>query len=112
MNAPALISISFGVLLGGLYGWMFAKPDAFRKAMTAFPRNIPVGVVLVAISLAWFGFKVTEVDFGPFSPAKKALYVILPFFVWGMWRYTPDFISIRGLGFLLLLAGNPILVWK
>lgn len=106
----ATICILFGLLLVGLYAWLWKAPASFQTAMMAYPRKVWIGVVLVGVSLAWFGYNVSSVDFGPFAPAKKALFGALPLFLWLMWRYIPDLLSVRGLGYIILLAGNPILV--
>ena len=106
----ATTSILFGLLFLGLYGWLWKAPESFRTAMMAYPRKLWVGVVLAGISLAWFGYNISSVDFGPFAPAKKVLFGALPVFLWLMWRYIPDLLAVRGLGYIILLAGNPILV--
>lgn len=110
MSIPALISCAFGLVLLAFYLWMWKGPASFHKALMAFPRNLPVGLVLCSIALAWFGYNVSLVDFGPFSPAKNALFVALPFFLFCMWKYIPDLLAVRGLAYVILLAGNPVLV--
>lgn len=104
------IAILFGALALADAASLWRFPELVKKVWMAFPRDRVAGAVLTAIALVWLGYNFWQVDLGPFSPAKKALFVILPGAWIGIQIWLRDLLAVRGLGFMVLLLANPIFV--
>ena len=78
--------------------------EGFKKYAFAFLRSKSAAYVLVGIAGAWFLwilYNLTEADFGQYKYILMAVFGgagILSF------KYLPDFLSVRGLSVLMLLA--------
>ena len=67
----SLLSILLGLGMGvpQIYGIM--NPRKFAAAVRRFPRNLPLGIVLMLLGTAWFLWVVNEepiADFSAFKP--------------------------------------------
>ena len=98
-----------GLIVAGshLAGLLAASPAI--TAAKAFPRSRFWGTALLAIAVIWTLGIAATTDLGEFSPMR---HVIMIGVVAGgilTWRFVPDFLSSRSLGFLLLLAAHPVL---
>lgn len=98
------ILLGLGMAVPQVYG--IAKPKEFAAAVRKFPRNLPLGVVLMLIATAWFVWNVhleSVSDFKAFKPELMAGFaavgVLCCFFV-------QDFLAVRGLAVLLLLLAK------
>lgn len=90
-----------------VYG--IAKPQKLAAAVRKFPRNLPLGVVLMLLGTAWFVWNVhneSVSDFAAFKPAMMAGFAAV-----GVLSciYVRDFLAVRGLAVLLLLLAKLML---
>jgi len=98
----------FLALLGAILCWNGAPVAAQAKAL---PRSKEAAWVLFAIAAGWFIYRVSrlgEADLIFFQTPKLlmaafGLLAVLSFI------YTPDFLAVRGLAVLMLLAAEPLL---
>jgi hypothetical protein len=104
-----LVGLLVGLIVAGshLAGLIVAGPG--MTAAKAFPRSRFWGTVLLAISVVWTLAIATTTDLGEFSPMRH--FIVIGVATGGilMWRFVPDFLSSRSLGFILLLAAHPVL---
>ncbi len=104
-NAILFVGIAFFVL--GLA--LVADTSALRSALKAFPRSKTASYVLFGGAAVWFLTRVavlSEADFGQYRNALFigfALVALLSFF------YVAEFLAVRGLAALILLAAGPLL---
>jgi len=98
------ILLGLGMAVPQVYG--IARPQQFTAAVRKFPRNLPLGVVLMLLGTAWFVWNVHQEsvsDFAAFKPAMMAAFaavgILCCFFV-------QDFLAVRGLAVLLLLLAK------
>jgi hypothetical protein len=98
-----------GIALFVLGVVLIADTSALRAALKAFPRSRTASYVLFGGAAAWFLARVTvlsEADFGQYRNALFigfALVALLSFF------YVAEFLAVRGLAALILLAAGPLL---
>ena len=103
--------------IAGTAGGIFAltglsillKPDAVRRAVSAFPRHVWIGRVLMAFALVWVTAIVLRAELGRFTFVKPYLYVLTPVAIGCVGWLLAELLAPRALGGLLLLAANPVL---
>lgn len=101
-----LLTGLFLVLLGGA---LAADTSAIRAALKRLPRSETAAYVLFGGAAVWFLSRVavlSEADFGQYRKllfAGFAVVAVLSFF------YVKEFLAVRGLAALVLLAAGPLL---
>ncbi len=104
---------SVGLVVGGLlivtHLLALLRRDDMRISLREFPRSRAAGTVLIILAVVWSFLLVWHVDLGEFSHLRRLL---LGAFVTGgflAWRYMEEFLAVRALGMLALLAAEPLL---
>jgi hypothetical protein len=90
----------------GLLGMM--KPD-FAEIVKRFPRSRVVGIVLLTICLVWTFWLVATIQMGEFSSFRRPLLFALPIGYVLTLFFVDEFLAVRALGILCLLAAEPLL---
>ncbi len=108
------LSLSTALLLVGLvvlasHALMLAAPAKTQAWLKAFPRSEMWGTVLIAIAGAWFWWLVSTMDLGEFSEYRQALKIGTPIVTFLTWQYVKEFLAVRALGMIVLLAAEPLL---
>jgi hypothetical protein len=99
--------LGLGLVLKHLFGLLQAqKVQAVAKD---FPRNRAWGVVLLIIGTVWTLFLVAHMDMADFFTYRRALLMGLPIASLLVILYVPEFLAVRALGSLMLLAASPVL---
>ena len=108
------LSLQFvGILLGILLiaGHLIAllKDQQIIDFLKSFPRNKPIGVVLIIINCIWSLWLVNKVDLGEFQKWQGFIswgLVIgcIAFIIW-----VDEFLAVRATGIFLLLLACPVL---
>src|SRR6266446_700652 len=94
------------LILIGLLGLL--KPD-FADLMQRFPRSHIAGVILLTICLIWTFWLVATIQMGEFSGFRRPLLIALPVGDVLVLRFVDEFLAVRALGILCLLAAEPLL---
>jgi hypothetical protein len=104
-----LLAILLGVALVGTHLCGIMASGFLIKEAQAFPRSRFWGTLLLAVATLWTLAITKSTDLGEFTPMRNLL--LLGCLAGGilLWKFVPDFLSSRSLGFLLLLAVQPIL---
>ena len=102
----SLLAILLGVLtiaisLGGLL-----QPASYSAAARRFPRWTPIGVVLMLLATGWFLYYVSLESVADFANIKKFLLLLFAGVGIGSCFVVQDFLPVRGLACLLLLAAR------
>lgn len=124
MHPYQLLSLfTAGVVLAiwliGIHALMLARPLATQAFLKKFPRNDPLGQILLGIGMAWFWLLIAPsglgklsaltMDLGEFNGAKKILQILVPIALVMLCRSVRDFLAVRALGLLGLMAAAPLL---
>jgi hypothetical protein len=98
---------------------MLVKPEATQAFLKKFPRNSTIGQILIALGLAWFWLLIAPdnrgtisalaMDLGEFNGAKPLLRILVPVTLVLVVMSVRDFLAVRALGLLGLLAASPLL---
>jgi hypothetical protein len=105
-----LATLLVGIALLALGGVLLADTSFLRAALKAFPRSKTASCVLFGGASAWFLLgriaNLSEADFGQYRNILFAVFAavaVLSFF------YVAEFLAVRGLAALILLAAGPLL---
>jgi hypothetical protein len=104
-----VMGILIGVWLIASHAFALAKPDLVKPWLKGFPRNEKIGTVLVIIAFAWTFVVWSCMDLGEFFKIEKPVQMILVAGCVGVIVYVKEFLAVRSLGFLMILAAAPIL---
>jgi predicted DNA-binding transcriptional regulator AlpA len=98
------ILLGLGMSVPQIYG--LTKPVQFAAAARKFPRNLPVGVMLMLLATAWFVWNVNVEPVADFSVFKP--YMMAGFAAVGILAciFVQDFLAVRGLAAVLLLLAK------
>ena len=105
LQTAGVIAGAFLVVVGVL-GLM--KPD-FAQVVKQFPRSRFAGVVLLTICLAWTFWLLATIQMGEFSSFRRPLLIALPIGYVITLFFVDEFLAVRALGILCLLAAEPLL---
>ena len=95
------------LLLLGLPGLI--KPDFTRGFAQQLPRSRGAGIALLTIDLAWSFWLLATMEMGEFSSFRRPLLIILPIGFLLVLIFVDEFLAVRALGILFLLAAEPLL---
>ena len=105
--------------LVGVHVLMLVKPVATQAFLKKFPRNEQLGQILMGLGLAWFWLLIApdhlgklsalSMDLGEFNSAKGLLQIAVPISLILVCRSIRDFLAVRALGLLGLMAAAPLL---
>ena len=105
LHTAGVIAGAFLVVVG-IFGLI--KPD-FAQVAKRFPRSRLAGIVLLTICLAWTFWLVATIQMGEFSTFRRPLLIALPVgYVLALF-FVDEFLAVRALGILCLLAAEPLL---
>lgn len=84
-------------------------PGAVRGALAKLPRSKVAGIVLLTIAFIWSFWLLATMEMGEFSGFRRPLMIGLPIGYVLTLRFVNEFLAVRALGILFLLAGEPLL---
>lgn len=113
------VGIVLGIWLIGMHALMLVRRDAASDFLKRFPRNAFLGQILLGIGLAWFWLLIAPegmgrlsalaMDLGEFNRAKPILRMAAPVALILVAKSVKDFLAVRALGLVGLLAAAPLL---
>jgi hypothetical protein len=98
-----------GLLLVLSHGLGLIKPTVSMGFARAFPRSRPAGTILLFMAAFWSFLLVSDIDLGEFSRLRNLMLVGIVAGAILSWLYVEEFLAVRALGMLLLLAAEPLL---
>lgn len=101
--------LAVGVLLILGHAVALARAESVTTFLKGFPRCRTAGTVLLAAAAIWSFLLVRSIDLGEFTGLRTVMLVAIPVGAVLSWIYVPEFLAVRALGMLLLLAAEPLL---
>jgi hypothetical protein len=98
-----------GALLVAGHLWAYLKAEQAMAIAKKFPRHRAWGIALLAVGAVWSFFLVSYMDMGEFFTWRRWLAMLLPLTFVLVVFFVPEFLAVRALGALLLLAASPVL---
>ena len=81
----------------------------FAQVVKHLPRSRIAGVVLLTICLAWTMWLLATIQMGEFAAFRRPLLIALPIGYLLALFFVDEFLAVRALGILCLLAAEPLL---
>ena len=113
LNSAGFVLAAFII---ALHLWMFLKQNDAIDFLKKFPRNYTAGIILMSIGLAWFWLIVVPDKYSPiamdlndFNKVKMLLFIIIPVGAYFVITHMKEFLAVRGLGLVQIMAGAPLL---
>ncbi|HEV7866950.1 MAG TPA: hypothetical protein VGO90_04675 [Chthoniobacteraceae bacterium] len=98
-----------GLFLIALHALALWKARDVQEWLRAFPRSRTLGAVLLVIATAWSWYLIKTIDLGEFSNWRERLLVLIPVAAVLTYLYVEEFLAVRALGMVTLLAAEPLL---
>jgi len=108
------LSLQTAGLIAGLFLLLISlpgliKPELWRGFAQSLPRSRVAGFVLLTVDLFWTLWLLATMEMGEFSGFRRPLLIILPVGFFLVLRFVDEFLAVRALGILFLLAAEPLL---
>jgi hypothetical protein len=103
------VGMLVGILLIALHGFALWRGRYMRPWLSALPRSKAVGTVLLALDTIWAFLLIYFMDLGEFSHLRGKLLIVIPVAAVLAFKFVDEFLAVRALGILLLLAAEPLL---
>jgi len=98
-----------GLALILTHAFALFQPAATQRWLKTFPRSAVLGPLLLSLAAIWTFLLIQKMDLGEFAPFRRVM-LIATLIAWGLsWKFVPEFLSVRALGMLALLAAEPLL---
>jgi len=101
------IVVALALLLS--HGWALKNSASVQAFLKAFPRTFHWGVILLTIDVIWSVFALATMDMGEFFDKRKIFIMITIGGYLAVLTYVREFLAVRALGALMLLAAGPVL---
>src|SRR5207244_10631968 len=85
------------------------KPGPVQNWLKRLPRSRVAVVVLLTLTLVWSFWLLATMEMGEFASFRRPLLIALPIGYVLVLRFVEEFLAIRALGILCLLAAEPLL---
>jgi len=108
------LSLQTAGLIAGLFLLLVSvpgliKPELTRGFFQRLPRSRVAGFVLLTVDLFWTLWLLATMEMGEFSGFRRPLLIVLPIGFFLVLRFVDEFLAVRALGILFLLAAEPLL---
>jgi hypothetical protein len=80
-----------------------------RSLLPQFPRSRMAGAALLTVDLVWSFWLLVTMEMGEFASFRRPLLILLPIGFILVLRFVDEFLAVRALGILCLLAAEPLL---
>lgn len=111
--------LALSIWLIVLHSLLLARPAAAQAFLRKFPRHSGIGQGLLVLGLGWFWLLIAPeqrgllsslaMDLGEFNGIKPMLRLLIPVLMILVVMSIRDFLAVRALGLLGLLAASPLL---
>jgi hypothetical protein len=95
------------LILIGLPGVI--QPTLWQSGAKRLPRSYIAGIVLLSLCLIWSLWLLATMEMGEFQTFRRPLLILLPIGYFLVLRFVDEFLAVRALGILCLLAAEPLL---
>lgn len=103
------VGLFLGLLLLVGHAVAFALPGPIGAWLVRLPRSHRLGVAILGVDLVWSFWLAFTMDWGEFYYLRQPVLVLLPVFAFLVVKFVDEFLAVRALGILGLLAAAPLL---
>ena len=107
------LSLQTAGIIAGVFLVLVSLPGLLKPNLASvaqkFPRSRMAGVFLLTICLVWTFWLLATIQMGEFSAFRRPLLMALPVGYGLVLLFVGEFLAVRALGILCLLAAEPLL---
>jgi len=108
------LSLQAAGIVVGLFLVLISLPGLLRPSLVQefakrLPRSRMAGTFLLTFAALWSFWLVATIEMGEFSSFRRPLIIALPIGYVLVLRFVDEFLAVRALGILCLLAAEPLL---
>ncbi len=103
------VGIAVGLFLLALHFLALWRSESCRRWLKEFPRSRAAGTVLIIVAGIWSLVLIRTMDLGEFARLRTMMTIAVVAGAFLAWRYMEEFLAVRALGMLALLASEPLL---
>jgi hypothetical protein len=103
------VGLIIGFLLLAVHLIALLRPEQTKGWLVQLPRSRPLGIGLLALDSVWAFWLVSNMDLGEFSQYRNWLQIGVPIAFGLTMFFVDEFLAVRALGMLALLAAEPVL---
>ena len=107
------LSLQTAGIIAGAFLILISLPGLVKPSLISvaqrFPRSYVAGMILLTICLAWTFWLLATIQMGEFAAFRRPLLIALPIGYVLALRFVEEFLAVRALGILCLLAAEPLL---
>jgi hypothetical protein len=103
------VGLVTGLLLLALHCLALWRSRESLKVLKQFPRSRRMGTVLIALAAIWSFLLIRGMDLGEFARLRNPMLVAIVVGALLAWKYVEEFLAVRAIGMLALLAAEPLL---
>jgi hypothetical protein len=103
------VGLVTGVALLAVHIIALWRSGETRRWLKQFPRSRTLGTLLIAIAAIWSFLLMRGMDLGEFARLRSLMLVAIVAGAFLAWRYVEEFLAVRAIGMLALLAAEPLL---
>ncbi|MEI8234869.1 MAG: hypothetical protein WCH57_09320 [Verrucomicrobiota bacterium] len=103
------VGLLVGALLVAGHAIALLHARGVRQLLRAFPRSRGAGIVLLTLAAAWAFGLVAQIDLGEFTSYRQIFLGIIGAGYMLTLVFVPEFLAVRALGMLCMLAAEPLL---
>jgi hypothetical protein len=104
-----LMGVLVGLWLVASHLFALLKPGLVKPWLARFARNDKLGAVIVAVCFAWSLVIWSCMDLGEFYKIERPVQMVIIGVGIGVILCVREFLAVRALGFLMILAAAPML---
>ena len=103
------VGIATGIFLLLIHLPALLQKNFVQGWLQKFPRSKAWGTILLLLASAWVLLLVMKMDLGEFARLRMAILGFVAIATVLSWRFLDEFLAVRSIGILALLAADPIL---
>ena len=103
------VGLGTGLILLAAHAFALAAPAWTVAKLREFPRSRLAGIVLCSLAAVWAFWLAATMDLGEFSPNRTLICGVVIAGAVMVPLFAEEFLSVRALGILALLAAEPLL---
>ena len=103
------VGLITGVVLLAVHALALLRSNDSLKFLRQFPRSRAMGTLLIGLAAIWSFLLIQSMDLGEFARLRTPMLVAIVVGAFLAWKYVEEFLAVRAMGMLALLAAEPLL---
>lgn len=103
------MGLVLGIVLVVTHGFALVSGSKLSSWLVKLPRSRKLGIIILAVDALWAYVVISYMDLGEFFTIRRGIQIAIPIAFFLVITYVDEFLAVRAIGVLFLLAACPIL---